>query len=267
MMFLASILVVAAVAACLIWPFYVESRKEYRKLVDAPRLTVRALSYLRELPEWAVLEARTGAGTATAPLSATRCAWYRVTAGRTHLVGDAASEVMSAVIYSETSQDNGIPLVDVVDSDAVVWLSGDLAARSLGSTFPTLTTSTVDERAGFPEPAGGGWPYLRQLQADGHLSTGDLLPAKHAHGLAVAEQIAPADTPVLILGRPQRRDNGIVLLSAGGWKNRLEGVTTWPDSRVRRQFAVRVTVYRRLIAGCLIVIVLACGAIAILGAG
>ena len=284
-MFIVAILIAAGSAIAFIWPWYVQGRKEYRRLVDAPRLTVRALNDLRELPEWVVLEARTGAGTVTAPLSATGCAWYQVTAGRTRAQGDAGDEVIFKVLYTATSQDTGIPLVDPGDPDTVVWLTNDLADKRLGYTIPTLTTLAVDERIRVASRSGAagsqewppkaleaaGWRHLRQLQADGHLSAADLALSVGEEGLAVVEETAPTDTPILVLGKPEIRDIGIVMSATPGWKNRLEGVSTWPDSQVRRRFAFRVTVYRRLLMGAMITIVLTCGAAvgwsAILGDG
>jgi hypothetical protein len=284
-MFITAILIAAGSAIAFIWPWYVQGRKEYRRLVDAPRLTVRALNDLRELPEWVVLEARTGAGTVTAPLSATGCAWYQVTAGRTRAQGDAGNEVIFKVLYTATSQDGGIPLVDHGDPDTIVWLGNDLADKRLGYTIPTLTALTVDERIGAAGRSGAagsrewplrardaaGWRHLRQLQADGHLSAEDLALSVSDEGLAVVEETTPADTPVLVLGKPEIRDIGIVMSATPGWKNRLEGVSTWPYSQVRRRFAYRVTVYRRLLMGAMIAIVLICGGAiglsAILGEG
>ncbi|RSM51505.1 hypothetical protein DMB66_41850 [Actinoplanes sp. ATCC 53533] len=259
-MFIIAILVAAGSAIAFIWPWYVQGRKEYRRLVDAPRLTVRALNDLRELPEWVVLEARTGAGTVTAPLSSTGCAWYQVTAGRTRPQGDAGMEFIVKVLHTATSPDSGIPLVDPGDPETVVWLRNDLADKRLGYTIPTLTTLTVNERIGIAGRSdAAGWLHLRQLQADGHVSVADLALGVGDEGLTVVEETAPADTPVLVLGKPEMRDIGIVLSATPGWRTRLEGVSTWPDSEVRRRFAFRVTVYRRLLMGAMMAIVLICG--------
>lgn len=60
-----------------------EVRVMRRRLLHAPRLTVRQVRGLDRFPKRVVLRAQTGPGLETAPLSALDCAWYRLEAGAT----------------------------------------------------------------------------------------------------------------------------------------------------------------------------------------
>jgi len=255
--------------ACMTMFMYVQRKKDYRRIVGAPWLTISALHRLPELPEWVVLEARTGAETVVAQLSATTCAWYRVTVGRTRSTVESGTEVVFKVLYTGGSHDSGVRLVDAVDSDMAVWLGGDLAARSLGYGIPELTTRTVDERIGAKRRWGAdplqawpvkelesdGWRHLWRLRDEGHLSNGDVALSRYKReGLEVVEETALADTPVVVYGRPTRQLNGIVLSS---WGAGLGGVTTWSETQVRRRIAAKFTEIRLALLGSLIV--LTCG--------
>jgi hypothetical protein len=235
-------------------------RSARKQLLGVPRLTVREVRDLDRLPKRVALQAQTGPGAVKAPLSGVDCAWYRLEAGRMETVGSNEGEVLQAR-YTETApKSRRIPLVDAAHPQNVLWLDERCARQALDRKLTTLIAEPVREVVAFHQSAEGqaGWAYLSRLEAEGHLTAEDLAPGGRATGLGVFEFLAPADTPVLVIGRPVRRGDQVAIQSAG-WIG-LSGTTTGSDPEIEARLGSRARFWRWMLTGSVLATVAACWA-------
>ncbi|MDY7087419.1 MAG: hypothetical protein SYR96_20155 [Actinomycetota bacterium] len=251
-------LVLALLVGAHALPGLLTVRSERRRLLHAPRLTVRQLQALDRLPKWVVLRAQTAPGSVRAPLSARDCAWYRLEAGRMVTVGSNEGQVLSPR-YTETAPEGSrIPLADAGDPDTVVWLDEALARRLLDRKLAGLVEQPVREVVS----AVAGSPFLQRLEAEGRLTTADLAPGPDANALGVSEFVAPPDTPVLVIGRPLRDGDRLVIRPAAGLS--LTGTTTASDQGIEARLAARGRFWRRILTLSALVILVTCAAVPII---
>jgi len=223
------VLVVALYAASWALTMLHEIRVARKRILRSPRLTVREVEELDQLPKWIALRAQTSSATAQAPLSGVDCAWFRLEAGNTEAWGPDLQGRRLNVHYTEdSSETRGIPLIDADDPENIIWLSEQLAGRSLGRGLPTpIATASETDNRDFP-------------------------------GLEVFERGVAPDTPVLVIGRPHR-DGGFLSIEPAA--RGLTGTTTGPDSEIRRLFAVRARWWWRLLLASVLLPVVACGSL------
>ncbi|GID31064.1 hypothetical protein C8E87_1614 [Paractinoplanes brasiliensis] len=76
--------------------------------------------------------------------------------------------------------------------------------------------------------------------------------------MGVFECLAPADTPVLVIGKPVRHGDRVAITSAG-WIG-LRGTTTCSDPEIEARLAARTLFWRWMLAATILVTVAACWA-------